>query len=156
MTDNNARLSWQVAEYTHKEKGPDWFWALGVVIVAGIVIAVVTDNIFFAIFLLLGGILLGWYANKKPDILDVALYEDGVVVDEYLYPFKKIKGFAIDVHPLSSYLLLEYERALFPIVSVPLPQNIDIEELRTLLKTKTPEKELAEPLSHKILEHLGF
>lgn len=156
MNGNDPRVSWKIEEYTYREKSADWYWALGVIAVTGAVIAIILHNIFFAIFLILAAVILGFYAARKPDILDVAIFENGIKVNAFLYPFKKLTGFAIDIHELGSYLLIETNHSIMPIISIPLPEELDAEALEHLLKTKLTEKELKEPLSHKIMEHLGF
>ena len=150
------RISWRIEEYAHREKGPDWFWALGVVAIAGAAIAVLRDDLFFAIFIVLGAIILGYYAARKPDIIDVAIGSEGIMIRNYFYPFEKITGFAVEEHVLGSRLLIESTRTIAPVISIPLPESIDPEALTELLRTKVPEKALEESLSQRIMEHLGF
>jgi hypothetical protein len=150
------RISWTVEEYTHVEKTNDWFWALGVIALGGAVIAIIARDLFFAIFILIAAAIIGAYARRKPSLLSVAISEQGIKVRNYLYPFEKIKGFAIDEHPTRSFLLLETDRFMMPIVSLPLPPSLDIQALAALIATRAPEKELREPTSHKIADILGF
>lgn len=140
----------------YRQKGPDWYWALGVIALASAVIAVIYNNIFFAVFIILGAIVLGFYANKRPEVIDVAISEEGVMVQNYLYPFETLKGFAVDQHELGTYLLIETSRTLVPVVSIPLPEQLDPDALSDLLKTRVEPKKLEEPLSHKLMEVLGF
>ncbi len=156
MAKKDPRVSWSIEEYTYREKGPDWYWALGIIAIAGAAIAVLTDNPLFAIFIILGAFILGFYANKKPAILDVSISDEGITIKNYLYPYDKIKGFAVDEHNLGNFLLIESDRAIIPIISIPIPEGLDGDALTELLKTKIEEKPLKEPASHRIMEHLGF
>lgn len=156
MAKSEPRITWTIEEYTYKEKGPDWYWALGIIAVAGASIAVITHNITFAIFIIVGALILGVYANKRPDLITIGISDEGVMVRNYLYLFEKIKGFAIDEHDLGNFLLIETTRAVTPIISIPLPEGLDGDGLRALLKTKITEKKLSEPVSHRIMEHIGF
>lgn len=149
-------ISWKTEEYTHREKGSDWYWALGVIALCGAVIAVIFNNLFFALFIVTAGVLLGIYANRKPDVIDVAIYEKGISVRDYFYPYEKLKGFSIDIHPLQTFLLFDSERMVLPIISVPVPNNVELEEIEVFLKEKLPETEIQEPASHKIMDYLGF
>lgn len=156
MAKKTPRISWQIEEYIHREKGPDWFWALGVIAIAGASIAVVYHNAFFAVFIILGALILGFYANRTPDILDVAISDDGITIRKYFYPFEKIKGFAVDEHELGNFLLIESDRMLTPVISIPIPEGLNTESLRQLLLTKVLEKPLREPPSHRLMDELGF
>lgn len=156
MAKGDPRISWQVEEYNHREKGPDWYWALGVIALAGATTAVIFHNTLFAIFIVLAALLLGMYANRKPDIVDIAISEEGITLRSYFYPFDKIKGFAIDENPLGNHLLIESDRLVAPLISIPIPFSIDTEALSALLKTRLPVKPLKEHVYHRLMEHIGF
>lgn len=150
------RISWKVEEYAHKEKGPDWFWALGVVAIAGAAIVVIRHNYLFAVFIALSAVILGYYAARRPEIIDVAVSDDGISVRGYLYPFAALKGFAVEENPSGNRLIVESSRILMPVFSIPLPGALDADGLTALLKTRIPEKPLKEKAVHGILDRLGF
>jgi hypothetical protein len=154
--DREPRISWRIEEYVHREKGPDWFWALGVIAIAGAAIAVLSHNVLFAIFIILAAIILGIYAARPPEIIEIAISDAGIKVKNYFYPFEKIKGFAVEEHALGNHLLIESDRAIAPLISIPMPITLDTEGLTGLLKTKIEEKPLKEPVSHRLMEHMGF
>ena len=156
MAKKEPRISWKIEEYIHREKGPDWYWALGVIALAGATIAVIYHDVFFAVFIILGALILGFYANRVPEILDVAISDEGITVRKYFYPFEKIKGFAVDEHELGNFLLIESERMLTPVISIPIPEGLNAGSLRQLLSTKIAEKPLKEPPSHRLMDELGF
>lgn len=150
-------IAWQTEEYSHKEKSPDWYWAFGVIAVAGAAIAVIYHNILFAVFIALGAIILGIYAARPPEVIEIAITEDGIRIRQTFYPFAKMAGFAIDRHTLGSFLLIETKRTIAPVLSIPLPdEDLDYDTLETFLETKMERKPLSEPTSHRIMEHLGF
>ncbi len=150
------RISWKTEEYAHKEKGPDWFWALGVIAIAGAAIAVVFHNYLFAVFIVLAAVILGYYAARRPEVIEIAVSDDGITVRGYLYPFGSIKGFAVEEHPDGNLLIVESGRTLIPVFSIPLPVSLDTDSLAALLKTRIPEKPLKEKAVHRIMERLGF
>ncbi len=154
---NDAIISWSVEEYSHKEKGSDWFWALGVIALAIAVIAIIYHNILFAIVIILGSIILGYYASRPPNIMDVSLSTKGIQVREIFYPYEKIRGFAVERHILGNCLLIETGRAVLPVVSIPLPQEeLDMESLENFLVQYVEKKDLKESAGQRIMEHLGF
>lgn len=150
------RITWQIEEYQHTEKGPDWFWALGVIAIAGAALAVIYHDVLFAIFIILAAVMLGIYAAKKPGIIEIAVSDAGIKIGNYFYPYEKIKSFGIDETPDGNHLILETKRAALPLVPVALPIALDTVALAALLKTKLPEKPHEEQLSHKLLDKLGF
>ena len=156
MAKKEPRISWRIEEYTYREKSPDWYWALGVIAIAGAAIAVIFHDSFFAVFIILGAIILGYYAKREPDILDISISDEGIMIRKYLYPFTKIKGFAVDEHIMGNFLLIESDRMIMPVVSIPLPEGLDTDALRELLRTKIKEKPIKEQVSHRLMEHIGF
>ena len=156
MAKHDPRISWQIEEYSHREKGPDWFWALGIIAIAGAAIAVIYHDVLFAIFIILAALILGFYAARAPEIITIAISDEGIRIRNYLYPYSKIKGFGIDENELGNHLIIESDRAIAPIISIPLPVTLDTESLAALLATKLERKMLKEHASHRLMEHLGF
>jgi hypothetical protein len=150
------RITWQIEEYAHLEKGPDWFWALGVIAIASAAIAIIYHDTLFAIFILLAAGILGYYAARKPEIIEIAISDDGIRVRNYFFPFEKLKGFAIEETEVDSHLLIESDRAIMPVIAIGLPATLDTEELTRLLETKLVVKPLKEGPSHRIMQYLGF
>ncbi|MEI6316473.1 MAG: hypothetical protein WCO65_01960 [bacterium] len=154
--EKEARISWQIEEYSHREKTPDWYWALGIVAITGAIIAIMHHDVLFGIIIILGGFIMGYYAAREPDIIDVSINQDGITFNNHLFLFEKIKGFAVEEHTMGNKLLIETSRAVAPLISIPLPETLDTEGLHELLKTKIKEKDLHEPTAHRIIEHIGF
>ncbi|PCI21386.1 hypothetical protein COB64_00715 [Candidatus Wolfebacteria bacterium] len=155
MNNNRQIISWSAHEYEHREKRPDWFWALGVIAVSGTVASIIFGNFLFAIFIVLGTILLGYYSIKKPDLLEFQINEKGIQIEDMLYPYTTIKSFWIDSDETKHNLLIHVDRLFMPIVTLPLA-DIPENELHEVLSIVIPEKELREPLPHKIMQYLGF
>jgi hypothetical protein len=157
MTTPETYLSWQTEEYVHREKSPDWFWALGVIAVAGAALAVIYKDTLFAIIIVLAAIILGYYAARIPKIIEIAITDEGIKIKKILYRYKKIKGFAIDEHAMGNQLLIETDRLIAPIISIPIPNAINTEEIVQILETKLVHKEdMREHPTHRIMEHIGF
>ena len=156
QANKEPRISWEIEEYNHREKGPDWFWALGVIAIASAAIAVIFHDTLFAIFIILAAIVLGFYAARRPEVIDIAISDQGIRIRNFFYAFEKIKGFSIDEHDLGNHLIIETSRIVAPVISIALPYTIDPETLRQLLLTRLTEKNFKEQLTHRVMEHLGF
>jgi hypothetical protein len=62
---SNEKLSWSAPEYEEKERSRDWFWALGIIVATSSIAAIIFNDYFFAVLLILSGILLGFFAVKN-------------------------------------------------------------------------------------------
>ncbi len=83
------KITWQALEYEEKDRTIDWFWALGVIIIAGATTAIIYKSYFFAVLLILGGLMLGYFATKKPDMISYELNEKGLKINTEFYPYEK-------------------------------------------------------------------
>ena len=152
----NKKIEWTALEYEEKERGNDWFWALGIIIVASSVTSFIYENYFFGVFLILSGILLVTFAIKKPDLVFYELNEKGLKIRNRLYPYKNIKSFWVEKDEEKPTLFINTERMFMPIISMPIKENM-AEEIRNLfLSADVKEEEMKEHASEKIMDSLGF
>jgi len=154
--DLNKKIEWTALEYEEKERGNDWFWALGIIIIASVITSFIYANYFFGIFLILGGILLVTFAVKKPDLVFYELNERGLKIRSRLYPYKNIKAFWVQKNEERSILFIKSERMFMPIISMPVKQNIAEEIRNFMLSANVKEEEMEEHISEKIMDSLGF
>src|SRR3989344_6295069 len=101
----NDKLVWRALEYEEKTRSPDWFWALGVIIVTSSVASMIFGNYFFAALLILGGVLLGFFAVRKPEVITYELGKEGLRAKNRLYPYESIKAFWVQADFLPEPLL---------------------------------------------------
>ncbi len=172
-TENSdeAKYTWSALEYEEKERSSDWFWALGIIIVTSSIASLIFGNYFFAALLLISGVLLAFFAIRKPEIINYELNEAGLKIGNRLYPYENIKSFWVQIyheilgkkmpngqkemelHPL---LFIHTERAFMPIMTIPIHED-SAEDIRALIKSQNiPEVEMKEHPSEKIMEALGF
>ncbi len=156
------KLEWSALEYEEKERSADWFWALGIIVVTSSLAAIIYSNYFFAALLILSGILLGFFAVKKPDLVFYELNDKGLRIRTRFYPFENIKSFwvqkglSVQEAETKPVLFVKSERLFMPIIAVPI-ENAWAERIREIFLTKNiPEEEMKEHLSEKIMEALGF
>lgn len=149
------KVSWVTEEYEHKDKTPDWYWALGIIAIAGAIICIIYKNYLFAIFIVLAAGVLAMYNSKKPDPLNIEISEKGVRINKEIYPYVMIKSFWIENLSNESHLLLHSKRILMPIIVLNIENGLE-DRVRSILLKHSKEEEVKEPATQRVMEHLGF
>jgi len=151
-----SHLEWKTLEYSEKDRGADWFWAVGIIVASIAVSAIILDNLLFAIFVIIAGIALVLQVLKKPDLITVRIDDRGVEMDGVLYLYQSLDAFWIEHFGENDFqLLVRSQKVLVPYLVANI-EDISVRELRELLLEHLEEKEMHEPLSQKIMERLGF
>jgi hypothetical protein len=160
-------LKWSQLEYEEKERSSDWFWALGVIVIASSLASIIYGNYFFGILLVISGALLWYFAKRKPEMVSFELNEKGLKIRNHLYPYENIKSFWVQIYQqqtdkqgsvteLQPKLFIKSERFFMPIISMPIEDNLT-EDIHFIMTTNNvPEEEMKEHASEKIMESLGF
>lgn len=158
----NESLSWSALEYEDRERSADWFWALGIIVVTGSIASIIYSNYFFAGLLLLSGVLLGFFAKKKPEMIDYELNTQGFRAGSRLYTYDTIKSFWVQSRNApggavpKSILFLNSSRSFMPILTIPIEETMEENIYNFLLSKNIEEKEMREHPTDKIMEALGF
>jgi len=148
-------IHWTGPEYTYREKGPEWYWAV-IIIATGIIIsAILLNNYIFAVFILLATFTLILFASKRPKIIEIKINEQGILCDKYFYPFGSLESFWIEENVAHHKLILKSKKILMPYISLPIPQDVT-EDVRVFLRNYLTEQELHEPILHRLMEAIGF
>jgi hypothetical protein len=150
-------ITWQDHEYLHFEKGAAWYWALGLIAVAGAVASLAFHNLLFAVFILISAFVLAILASREPEIVTFSITQRGVYVDERFYAYKGLKSFGIDeLSPKHiPQLIIESKNRFMPHLIIPL-EHIDANRVHHFLLDFLPEENHKEPITHKVMEYLGF
>lgn len=148
-------ISWSAFEYEEKERTTDWFWALGIIVVAGSIASILFGDYFFAILLILGGISLGFFAVRKPELIHYELGERGLTIKNQLYPYKKIKSFFVRTETAPA-LFIKTSRLFMPIIVIYLDEVYPERVKAVFISKEVPEEEMKEHISEKIIERLDL
>ncbi|MBI2045970.1 MAG: hypothetical protein HYT28_00925 [Parcubacteria group bacterium] len=156
MPPQTQSIQWSFTEYHHQKKSADWFWAIGIIAVAIVIISLLYNNVLFALFILLAAFTLMMYATKQPRTLLFSIGARGVRVGNAEYPFRALKSFWIHRYPMEDVLVVESETWLMPYLRIPIAREISTEQVHEIFLDALPEKEHRESLSETIMEYLGF
>ncbi len=148
-------LVWETYEYEHSEKTPDWFWAFGIVVVTGVIASYLLGNILFAVLIAIGGFTMALLASRHPDEWTCELSSRGLKINNTLYPFSTLESFWVEDDGVTGKIILKSKKTIMPELIIPL-EDLDPGYIREFLSTYLEEEEMHEPLSHIIMERLGF
>lgn len=149
-------ITWEAPEHHHIEKGNDWFFALAIIVVSLVVVAVMLNDVLFALLLGLAGGALAVSAAKRPSIIPYAVTVRGVTIGDRIYPYSALESYRIDEDdPHGPQLLLKSNHRFMPLMVMPLPVE-QIDNIDDILKERLIEEDLHEPLFVKVLELFGF
>ncbi len=155
--DQTKQFIWDGVEHEHLEKSVDWYWGLGIVIVTGIIIAIVSKNYLLAVLLFMGGLMLGFYANDKPAPVHVEISERGIKLNRDLYIYESIVSFWMyKDHKDREQLVIVTGRKVLPQRIISLPSEISHLEIRNYLLDFVEEKESKPTLIDTIAESFGL
>lgn len=150
-----VNISWSLPAYEHREKSNDWFWALGIIVVAGALASLIFGNFFFAMILVLAGGMMWYFAQKHPEVVDYELNEKGLRVKNELFPYESLKSFFVAAEPNPT-LFVRSSRFFMPILSIPIEPEL-VEEIRgVMLSQKVKEEQMKEHISEHIMNAIGF
>lgn len=157
----NMKIEWSALEYDEKERSADWFWALGIIVVTAAIASLIYSNYFFATLIIISGVLLGFFAIKKPDMVFYELNDQGLKIRTRLYLYENIKSFWVEDGnskelPVKPALFIKTERVFMPIISVPITGDMAPRVRSIMLEQNILEEEMKEHASEKVMEFLGF
>lgn len=148
-------INWTLPEREHREKTNDWYWALAVVVVAGSVASFMYANYLFAGVLVLGGILMGYFASTPPEVVDYEVNNRGFKIKNHTYPYKKIKAFFVGGEK-NPFVFIKIDRPFIPMIYVPTEKHLTEMIRAKFMSFNIPEEEMKEYPSEKVMDMLGF
>lgn len=150
-------INWTVPEYSHKERGNDWFWALGLITIVACGIAIWLHNYVFAIFIIISGCCLILFTLRHPQDVTYIIETKGLSMSKDLYSWKGLKSFNVKNNEVDMYgkLLIETGKHFLPIYTIPFPKELESQIKETLLLI-LPRSEIDESKSMVFAEKLGF
>lgn len=149
-------LKWKAYEHPPRERGTDWYWAVISIGITLGVIAVILNNVLFAVFILIATGALVIQTLKKPRIATYALHHKGVRIKDVIYPYNEFESFWIEENPHETKLILKPANTFSLFRVIPVADDVDVEHIRDILLDHMDEAVHPEPLSYKLMEYLGF
>ena len=142
-------INWQIEEADLAPKTTEWFWALGILAFALIVFSILLKNYLLTIIIALATFIIYSNKNKKPELINFSLDNDGLYIEQKFYSYGDFESFWIfpegQRNNKECKLALRYKRRLMPLLIVPFYNN-DEQKMRIFLNKYLPENEEQESL----------
>lgn len=156
MGKEKILLEWEAYEYRDKKRKPDWFWAIGIIAVAGSAVAFIYGNFLFGIFIVLTAVAMIFFGITKPHRIKQSLTIEGIIFDGRFYPYDRLKSFWMEELDGEKRLLIKSDKTFMPIMVIPFEEDETGEYIYSILSEILEEEEIHESLSHKLMDRLGF
>ena len=88
-------FEWTGAEYEYQERSADWYWVLGILATAIVVVAILFGNILLALVVIAAAVAIALQTVKRPVEHHFSLTEEGLVIGRRLYPYGSMFSFSI-------------------------------------------------------------
>lgn len=152
---NKERITWSALEYPIRKKTADWYWALGIMAIAGAVASYILGNILFSILILLGAFTVAIYGARHPHVVEFEIDRGGIRSGTTLYPYSSLASFWIIEGRDESKILIQSSKAFMPYIIIPLGEE-NPEVVREVLLNYLMEEEHVEPFAQRIMDYLRF
>lgn len=154
QTHDNA-IRWSADEHRHFERGREWYISLAVIAAATSLTAIVFNDVFFGILIVVGAIAISLVASKPPRHLSFEINDKGVMTGDTFHSYKEILAFWVSHDEEEPLLLIDTTKFMSPNLIIPL-EGVSSEKVRAKIKPHAKEVEMHEPLFHKVFEFFGF
>jgi len=154
----NALLEWEGREYDHNPKDSDWYWALGIIAVAGTIAAVLFGNYLLALLIVIAASAFALHAAKQPPLHRFRLVEQGICIGDELYPFERMISFSVleDVEgEFPPMISIKTQSWLSPHLIIPL-EGVDVDMIYAYFLQHVDEGEHPHTFSDLVAAWLGF
>jgi hypothetical protein len=158
MRDDVREVSWQAPEFHYYEKGPWWYWLVGIVGGAVAALALLTKNPLFGIFTVVATVLVITWGRREPRTVAVSVSSRGVAINEKTYPYDRLRGFAVSEDAESSalaYVVLRTKDHLNGWVKIMVGEE-QVAQVRAVLSSFLPEVAYEESLAEHLARLIRF
>lgn len=157
MPQERVILRWSAYEHEHIERERDWYIALAIATIAIAIIAILFDDLLFAVVIIAAAFVIALLANTPPELAQFEISERGVRINSRLHRYHEIISFWVEDehHADRPILLIDTTKFMVPNLVIPI-EDIEPRVVRAYLKEHAKEAPMQEPVAHKILEFFGL
>ena len=149
-------VAWTAPDRAYAKKSSDWYWTVGIIAAALVVVCIIFGNALFAVVIGLGTFTLALLTAQKPKSVKVEISDKGIVIDKMLYPYPVLDAFGInESNQDHAHLMLKSKKVFIPLITVPAPKD-KTDEIRDVLKNHLKEETFNRGIMETAFERLGF
>ncbi len=149
------QISWFAPEYIHTEKTSDWYWIVGIVTLSLAIIAILFNDVIFAILIIVAVATLTLYATRKPLLVQIDLTTTGVHDGETYHSYDDLESYWVETRDAYPKIILKSKKKLSLYIYI-LIEETDPEAIDEFLSYHLPKVEHREPLLEKLFVRMGF
>ena len=135
--ESKPEINWQIEEPDHLPKNAEWFWALGILALALIVFSILLKNYLLIIIVALAAFVIFARKNKKRELIDFRLDNQGFHIDRKFYPYENFESFWIFK---GNEIAFRNKKHLMPLLIAPFNGN-DESAIKKIVSGHLPESE---------------
>lgn len=154
--ENNILLEWEAYEFPEKQRKPDWFWAIGIIGVAGSTTTFIFGNFLFGIFIILASVAMMYFGSTKPKKIKYSILQKGIIHENRFYPYERLKSFWLTDDGIEKKLLIKSDKTFNPILSLPFEEDETGDQIYDTLIQIMLNEEIQESFANKIMNRLDF
>ncbi len=132
IKENMDRLSWQTIEYLHSKKSTDWYWIVGAITVSIAIIAIILNNIIFAILIVVASFTMTLFASRPPQVLDVEISNSGLSLNHIHHTYSELESFWVELNDPNPKIIFKSKKVFMPFIVIFL-EDMDPEEIHSVL-----------------------
>ncbi|MCF7815896.1 MAG: hypothetical protein K9M10_04420 [Candidatus Pacebacteria bacterium] len=156
MKDREHSVHWEAPEHTHIEKTSDWYWILGILAVSASIASMIFNNVLFGIAILLGAAAMAIVSHRGPRVIEFEISARGIRIGNDLHPYATLESYYLDENNTENpQLILKSKKTFVPLIILAIPEEY-IGIIEDIVASRLYEEHLEEPLSHRLLEIVGF
>lgn len=154
----NTLIEWEGREYDHDPKSSDWYWALGIIAVAGSIASILFGNYLLALLVIIAAVTIALHAAKEPPVHTFRLLDTGLMIGDDLHLFERMQSFTVledidgDLPPILS---IKTDSWHSPHLVIPL-EGVDADLIYAHFLEHVEEGEHRHTLSDLVAAWLGF
>lgn len=151
-------MKWEAPEFLQFDRPKSWYIILLVVAILLIIYSLISRNFLLAIIVVMLAIVINTLTRKKPDMLDVAITQKGVLVNNNLYTFEEdLETFWVLYSPPDLKTLnFTRQQRFMPQITIQLDNANPLKVREILLEFLEEDVEREEHVADKISRRLGF
>lgn len=154
----NALFEWEGKEYERVDRTPDWYWALGIIVLACAAAAALFGNYLFAIVIVSAGAAIALHAAKEPPTHRFRVFDEAFAIGDEFYAFDRMTSFCVleDIEgEFPPTLSIHTEYWLAPHLHVPLV-DVDADAVYAHFLARVDESVHHPTFSDLVATWLGF